>query len=541
MIAPFMLSTTAGTIPTTLGTTKGDLLVYSGSAWARLGVGTNDYVLTADSAQTLGVKWATSAFANTALSNLASVAINTTLLFPGAGTAFVAGDSAPLATWDIFSVRQNYNAAGPPQYAIDYYNNTDVNPGWFRTRRARGTKASPSAPLSGDYLGGISADGYYGGGPGLHFADGMHVVGIAAENWSTTAAGTDLTFWLTPLSTVGILQTAKFSAVDGGFEVSGAGFPARISITGDAANLQIGGTRISSTDVISAISNGASGQIAQVTYSDDANPGMIKVRKARGSLASPTAVQSGDAIGRFAMDAYGTSFVGGPAMTAYATENIVSNTNRGGKWVFATIPNGTTDRVDVLTIDQDGSLTSKPDGTTVAFKATSTGQLLARAGQSSGTGAIGATIKVNTTAVGNTNDTTEDDLITFAVPASTLGTDGDYVEFHAFGTTGATATVKNIRAYFGAQKLVDSGGIALNNGSWEIYGKIIRTGAATQIAITSIDTNDPTVLGAFNTYTTPTETLSGAITLKVTGQLTAVAAANGIIQKGLVVTWGSAK
>lgn len=39
-------------------TTKGDLLVY-GSALARLGVGTNGQVLTADSAQALGVKWAT--------------------------------------------------------------------------------------------------------------------------------------------------------------------------------------------------------------------------------------------------------------------------------------------------------------------------------------------------------------------------------------------------------------------------------------------------------------------------------------------------
>jgi hypothetical protein len=39
-------------------TTKGDLLVTSGSALNRLGVGTNDHVLTADSAATNGVKWA---------------------------------------------------------------------------------------------------------------------------------------------------------------------------------------------------------------------------------------------------------------------------------------------------------------------------------------------------------------------------------------------------------------------------------------------------------------------------------------------------
>lgn len=49
----------AATADSTL-TTKGDLLVY-GSALSRLGVGTNGQVLTADSAQALGVKWAAAA------------------------------------------------------------------------------------------------------------------------------------------------------------------------------------------------------------------------------------------------------------------------------------------------------------------------------------------------------------------------------------------------------------------------------------------------------------------------------------------------
>lgn len=39
-------------------TTKGDLLTHGSSTFARVGVGTNDYVLTADSAQSAGLKWA---------------------------------------------------------------------------------------------------------------------------------------------------------------------------------------------------------------------------------------------------------------------------------------------------------------------------------------------------------------------------------------------------------------------------------------------------------------------------------------------------
>jgi hypothetical protein len=47
-----------GAIANSLVTTKGDLIVRDASAPARLGVGTNGHVLTADSAETTGVKWA---------------------------------------------------------------------------------------------------------------------------------------------------------------------------------------------------------------------------------------------------------------------------------------------------------------------------------------------------------------------------------------------------------------------------------------------------------------------------------------------------
>jgi hypothetical protein len=45
-------------VPNVPVTTKGDVAVWNGSAWARLGAGTNTFVLTADSTQATGLKWA---------------------------------------------------------------------------------------------------------------------------------------------------------------------------------------------------------------------------------------------------------------------------------------------------------------------------------------------------------------------------------------------------------------------------------------------------------------------------------------------------
>ena len=47
-----------GGVLNSLVTTKGDLIVRDSSAPARIGVGTNGHVLTADSGETLGIKWA---------------------------------------------------------------------------------------------------------------------------------------------------------------------------------------------------------------------------------------------------------------------------------------------------------------------------------------------------------------------------------------------------------------------------------------------------------------------------------------------------
>jgi len=53
------VATADGAIPKSIVTTKGDLIAATGSgAVARVGLGSNGYILTADSTQTAGIKWA---------------------------------------------------------------------------------------------------------------------------------------------------------------------------------------------------------------------------------------------------------------------------------------------------------------------------------------------------------------------------------------------------------------------------------------------------------------------------------------------------
>jgi hypothetical protein len=74
-------------------TTKGDLLVTTGSALNRLAVGTNDYALVADSAATNGVKWG-----QLAAAGLASDAVTTAKILDANVTAVkLATDSVTTA------------------------------------------------------------------------------------------------------------------------------------------------------------------------------------------------------------------------------------------------------------------------------------------------------------------------------------------------------------------------------------------------------------------------------------------------------------
>lgn len=142
-------------------------------------------------------------------------------------------------------------------------------------------------------------------------------------------------------------------------------------------------------------------------------------------------------------------------------------------------------------------------------------------------------IKVSTTAVGNVG-TGEDNLITFALPGNVLYTNNDGFRFVMAGTFAANANNKQVRAYFGATIIGNTGVIAHNGGAWRIEGEVLRTGATAQISNTIITyTTAAGVSTAGTMYATPAETLANAITLKATGEATSN---DDIIQKYLVVS-----
>lgn len=106
--------------------------------------------------------------------------------------------------------------------------------------------------------------------------------------------------------------------------------------------------------------------------------------------------------------------------------------------------------------------------------------------------------------------------------------------FRAGGTFGANAINKSVLVVFGAMSCTILPAVATNAGSWRVQGEILRTGAATQFLDASITTiNGAGGTGsAFNSHTTPGETLSGAVTFKLQGISTAD---NDVRQTSLIV------
>lgn len=144
---------------------------------------------------------------------------------------------------------------------------------------------------------------------------------------------------------------------------------------------------------------------------------------------------------------------------------------------------------------------------------------------------IGASVQASTTGVGNTNDTSEDVLYTFSLPASSLTFTGQTLKIVAAGTLANNAHNKTVKLYFGSQSY-SLGTVATANTVWTAKLTVIRTGSSAQL-----------IYGEGMIGTTPiapslltgAETDTAAITIKATGQ-TGTAAASDVVAKMMTVS-----
>lgn len=99
--------------PPPIITTKGDILTHDGTNRVRLAVGTNDQVLTADSAQANGIKWAAAggAGAVTRVGGQTTEATTTSLSFVDLLSATITSTAAATPLLAIYNVRKTSGAA----------------------------------------------------------------------------------------------------------------------------------------------------------------------------------------------------------------------------------------------------------------------------------------------------------------------------------------------------------------------------------------------------------------------------------------------
>lgn len=224
-------------------------------------------------------------------------------------------------------------------------------------------------------------------------------------------------------------------------------------------------------------------------------------------------------------------------MTLVSRPTMVDDTGTfdNGSVVDAAFAASPFDQID----DQCHSATN----TTVKPKAITDEVVTARGSKVNLGARLDVSIASDGTLVGNvvkrlTTDTTagasvgagETTLVQYSVPAATLDVNGKALEFTVYGATVNNANAKTLRVYFGAT-LIGTFTLAVNSANlWVVRGELVRTGAATQIGRSSIQHTDAAPLVPVSSGA-PTETLSGAVLLKVTGQATT----NGDITEALLI------
>jgi hypothetical protein len=125
---------------------------------------------------------------------------------------------------------------------------------------------------------------------------------------------------------------------------------------------------------------------------------------------------------------------------------------------------------------------------------------------------------------------TETDLFSYAMPANMLSYDGAMARVKATASCGGTANVKTFRLYVGGT-LVQTVSTSSNGGIVQYETDVHRVSATSQRVVSQAGASTAIA----HTVANPTETLSGAVTIRLTGQNDAAAAAGDHVGQAWVV------
>jgi hypothetical protein len=356
----------------TLWNAKGDLAVATADNTAtRLGIGTNGQVLTADSAEATGLKWATvtgsgdvvgpaSATDNALVrfdsttgklvqnSNVTLADSGTALVFSGAAGLTSSGSNQDLTLTPSGTgrLRTPFNAGTAPaaallsssDYVVSYTDGgalghvglvaapSSFHRYVFKGVRARGTAASPTTVAADDQVFSLLGQAY----------DGTSAIASAAQEFVVESASTGSV----PMSVVWSTgangtRTEKMRLFENGRFRVGTGAP-HANFTASSPRVQFfndGGSMIANFAVASGTNT---------------NRPMVQFFRSRGTIASPSATSNGDSIGSF-------------EFAAAESSGALATTARIAAVVDGTVSSGTVPAaIEFLTSPTDGSgLTSR--------------------------------------------------------------------------------------------------------------------------------------------------------------------------------------
>jgi len=201
-----------------------------------------------------------------------------------------------------------------------FYDGTTSAP-WYEVSRAGGTYASPTALGAGVNIGELTFSVYDGvQGKDASWPVAAEIRAVSLEAASGTRSSASLNFMTTA---TGSWNTQLIR-------------------------------QIISDNTVTFQANPSGSELVQFD-SYGASAGAFRLRQAIGTLAAPTALQSGQALPQIRWDGYGTAFAVAAAIQPTTTE-IWSATAHGAKMVFYVVNNTTVAAYNSVTIDQDGNL-----------------------------------------------------------------------------------------------------------------------------------------------------------------------------------------